>query len=203
MQLIPTQDEVIQLLRDTGALRDGFFAYPNGLYSNQYLQMALALRHYSHQRLLSVALSRLVRRHSEIRASISQLSIVAPAVAGLPVAYGVCEALRARQVYWAERINGEGPRFRQFLDQVPGERVLLVDDVMRSGKNLAHIKKLCEESGAEVMGIATIVSQPNPDTVDFGDLPRFHLATIDSIYYGTEDQWPNLAPGQEPVRIWV
>ena len=143
MHLIPTQEEVVQLLRDTGALRDGFFMYPSGLCSNQYLQMALALRDFQHQKLLSVALSRLIRANPEIRASIPELSIVSPAVAGLPVAYGMCEALRARKVYWVERAQGrnEPLRFRQFLDQEPGEKVLLVDDVLRSGKNVAEIKK--------------------------------------------------------------
>jgi orotate phosphoribosyltransferase len=205
VQLIPTQEEVVQLLRETGALRDGLFIYPSGLCSNQYLQMALALRDFQHQKTLSVALSRLIRANPEIRASIPQLSIVAPAVAGLPVAYGVCEALRARKVYWVERPPGtnEPLRFRQFLDQEPGEKVLLVDDVLRSGRNLAEMKKLCEDNGAVVMGLATIVFQPNPETVDFGDLPRFHLVTLDSIYYGTRDQWPSLQPGQEPTRIWV
>jgi orotate phosphoribosyltransferase len=203
MHLIPTQEEVLALLRNTGALRDGFFAYPNGMFSNRYLQMALAFRNYQDQKTLSVALSRLIRANPEIRAAIPRLSIVAPAVAGLPVAYGVCEALRARRVYWAERQHGDALHFRQFLDQDPDEKVLLVDDVLRSGANLLEMKKLCEENGAEVMGIATVISQPNPDTVDFGDLPRFHLATIESSYYGAREQWPQLQPGQEPVRIWV
>ena len=103
MHLLPTQDEVVRVLRDTGALRDGHFEYTNGLHSNEYLQVPLAMRYYQHARMLSVGLSRLLRENAEIRAIIPELSIVAPANAGLPVAYGVCEALRARQVYWAER----------------------------------------------------------------------------------------------------
>ena len=103
MHLIPTQDEVVRVLRETGALRDGHFEYPNGLHSNEYLQVPLAMRYYQHARMLSVGLSRLLRANPEIRAMIPELSIVTPATAGLPVAYGVCEALRAKQVYWAER----------------------------------------------------------------------------------------------------
>src|SRR6266404_7792357 len=102
MHFIPTQEEVVAILRESGALRDGHFEYPSGLHSNEYLQVPLALRYYQHARTLSVALSRLLRANSEIHAMISQLSIVAPATGGLPVAYGVCEALRAHQVYWAE-----------------------------------------------------------------------------------------------------
>ena len=44
MHLVPTQDEVVALLRESGALRDGHFAYPTGLHSNEYLQVPLALR---------------------------------------------------------------------------------------------------------------------------------------------------------------
>src|SRR6185312_17524361 len=100
MQLIPTQEEVVALFRESGALRDGHFAYPTGMHSNEYLQVPLALRHYQHQRLLSVGLSRLLRANPEIRAIVPELSIVVPATGGLPVAYGVCEALRAKQIYW-------------------------------------------------------------------------------------------------------
>ena len=109
MHLLPTQDEVVRVLRETGALRDGHFEYTNGLHSNEYLQVPLAMRYYQHARMLSVGLSRLLRENAEIRAIIPELSIVAPANAGLPVAFGVCEALRARQVYWA-RTRGRRSR---------------------------------------------------------------------------------------------
>jgi orotate phosphoribosyltransferase len=101
MHLVPTQEEVVELLKQTGALRQGHFAYPNGLHSTEYLQVALAMRYYQHAKTLSVALSRMIRANSELRAMIPELSIVAPATGGLPVAYGMCEALRAHQVYWA------------------------------------------------------------------------------------------------------
>src|SRR3982074_1241478 len=116
MHLLPTPEEVVRVLRDTGALRDGHFEYPNGVHSKQYLQVPLAMRYYQHPRTLSVGLSRLLRANPEIRAIIPELSIVAPATGGLPVAYGVCEALRAKQVYWAEREDSEPMRFRRSLD---------------------------------------------------------------------------------------
>src|SRR6185503_2051150 len=128
MNLIPSNDQVVAVLRETGAIRDGHFEYPSGLHSNEYLQVPLALRHYQHQKLLAVGLSRLLRANSEIRAIIPEVSIVVPATGGLPVAFGVCEALRAHQVYWAERENDDEPlRFRQFVEQARGEKVLLVD----------------------------------------------------------------------------
>jgi len=97
MHIIPTQDEVVAVLRETGALRDGHFEYPSGFHSNEYLQVPLAMRYSRHQRMLSVGLSRLLRANPEIRAIIPELSIVVPMTGGLPVAYGVTEALRAKQ----------------------------------------------------------------------------------------------------------
>ena len=165
MELIPTQDEVVELLRKTGALRDGFFQFPDGMYTNQYLQMALAFRNYQYLKILSVALSRKVRANPEIRAIIPQLSIVTPAVGGLPVAYGVCEALRAKAVYWAERDNEDEPlRYRPFMGNEPGEKVLLVDDILRSGRKLTELRALVEANGAEVVGLAVVVYQPNAET---------------------------------------
>jgi orotate phosphoribosyltransferase len=203
MELIPTQEDVVGLLRETGALRTGFFEYENGLFSNEHLQMALAFRNYQYMKILSVGLSRLVRTNSELRAAIPTLSVVAPAPAGLPVAFGVCEALRARRVYWAERENeNETQRFRQFLDQDPGEKVLLVDDILRSGRKLNEIKKLCEANGAEVVGLATVVYQPNPDCIEFKDIPFFYLAKLNSTFKTAEDTWAGAQPGQEPVKIW-
>src|SRR5579884_419537 len=184
MHLVPTQDEVIDLLKRTGALRKGHFEYSNGLHANEYLQVALAMRYYQHAKTLSVGLSRLLRANPEIRAIIPQLSIVAPATGGLPVAYGVVEALQARQVYWAEReVAGEPLRFRQYLEVTPGEQVVLVDDILRSGQKLSELKRLVESAGGNVVGLAVMIFQPNPKTVDFSPLPLYYLAKLDASYY--------------------
>ena len=201
MQLVPTQEEVVKLLRQTGALREGFFEYPNGLYSNQYLQVALAMSSFQVQNTLGVGLSRLIRANPEIRAAIPELSIVAPATGGLPVAYSVCEALRAKRVYWAERQNDEDPlEFRQFLQIAQGEKVLLVDDIMRSGNRLTELKQLVESKGAEIVGVAVIVYQPNPRCASFDPLPLYYLAKLDSLYCDDKESCA-IMPGQPPVKI--
>ena len=153
MELVPTQDDVLELLRHTGGLRAGHYEYPNGLHSSQYLQVALTLRSYSAAKILGVGLSRLVRANSEIRAMIPELSIVTPATGGLPVAYGLCEALRAKQVYWGEKF-GSGPmRLRQFLEVKKGEKILLVDDVLRSGSSFEELKETVEAHGQERVAV--------------------------------------------------
>ena len=187
MHLIPTNDEVIQMLRDTAALRHGHFAYPNGMHADEYVQVAVAFRHYQHAKILSVGLSRRLRADSEIRAMIKELSIVCPTT-GVPIAYGICEALRAKQVYWAEQDNESGPlHFKQFIEPEKGEKVLLVDDILRSGKRLSELRSLVESFGAEVVGLAVAIYQPNPTIRSFGHLPVFQLAQMDAVYYKDSD----------------
>ena len=184
MQLVPTHDEVIAMLRTTGGLREGHFEYPNGSHASEFLEVPLSMRHYQAAKILSVGLSRRLRAHTDIRAIIPELSIVTPATGGLPVAYGVCEALRSKQVYWAEPdSSGDGMHFRPFLQVERGEKVLLVDDVMRTGKKLSILKKLVENQGGEVVGLAVVIYQPYPEAMQFAPLPFYYLAKLDEIYY--------------------
>ena len=202
--MVPTHDEVVQILRDTGALRDGHFEYPTGMHSCEYLQVPLAMRYYQHARTLSVGLSRLLRANPEIRAAIPHLSIVAPATGGLPVAYGVCEALRANQVYWAENNNDGRPlRFRQFLDQHKGEDVVLVDDILRTGGKLTEMRKLSEAAGANVLAIAVVIYQPTPDAAGFGDLPIYHLARLEPCFYAGGESCELCKQGVPLEKVWV
>ncbi len=204
MNLVPTHDEVVALLRDTGALREGHFEYSNGLHSNEYLQVALAMRYYQHAKTLSVGLSRLLRANAELRAMIPELSVVAPATGGLPVAYGLTEALRARQVYWAEREEMDQPmRFRQYLQQTPGEKVLLVDDILRTGKKLTELKALVESNGAEVVALAVVIYQPTPKTPNFGSLPFYYLAKLDAMYYTDAANCDLCKRGMPLDKVWV
>jgi orotate phosphoribosyltransferase len=187
MELIPTQEEVLALLRRTGGLRSGYFEYPNGLRTMEYLQVALTLRDFHTSNILCVALSRKLRSNTDLRAMLPNLSIVAPDTGGLPVAYGVAEALRARKVYWAEReVPTEPFHFRQFLELDPGEKVVLVDDIFRTGSKLAEMKHLVESAGGEVVAMAVIVKQPAPNAISFGKLPFYSLADLEMTYVDSD-----------------
>jgi len=162
------------------------------------------MRYYQHAKVLSVALSRLLRANAEIRVMIPELSIVAPATGGLPVAYGVCEALQAHQVYWAEKDDERLPmRFRQYMEQKPGEKVLLVDDILRSGSKLAEMKALVEANGAEVVGMAVILYQPTPKTIDFSPLPLYYLAKLDAHYYQDAASCEMCRAGAPLEKVWL
>jgi orotate phosphoribosyltransferase len=204
MEMLPTQQDVEEILRGSGALRRGHFVFPNGQHSDEYLQVPLALQHYQYARTLCVGLSRLLRADTEIRSAIPKLSIVSPATGGLPVAYGVCEALRAKKAYWAEReAPGKNYRFRPFIQPEPGEQVVLVDDILHSGRNLADLKAELERQGAQVLALAVIVYQPTPQTVPFGSLPLFHLARLDAGYYADKASCRLCRESVPVTSVWL
>ncbi|HYX42115.1 MAG TPA: hypothetical protein VE821_10480, partial [Pyrinomonadaceae bacterium] len=114
VQLIPSQDTVMDILKRTGAFREGHFVYPSGKHSPHYFQMPLAFRYYDTARVLAVALSRKFRLEKEISSVLPKIAIVSPGPGGIPVAFGVREALSAEQIYWAEREDGKR-MFRQYV----------------------------------------------------------------------------------------
>ena len=192
------------MLRQTGALRDGHFEYPNGMHADEFLQVALAFRYYQWAKILSVGLSRRLRADPEIRAMIKELSIVCPTTGGLPIAYGVCEALRAHQVYWAEKNTESTPlRFQQFIEPEKDEKILLVDDILRTGRRLTDLRALVESKGAQVVGIAVAVYQPNPTIASFGHLPLFYLTQMDATYYKDSASCELCRKGVPIEKIWA
>jgi len=183
MDIIPSQEDVISILSRSGALREGHFELPSGRHCNRYLQMPLAMRYYQAAKTLSVALSRRLRSDVEITKHLPKVSIVCPATGGLPVAYGVGEALRAEQIYWAERQADGSMQLRQFMEVHEREKIILVDDILRTGRMLKQMIKLIEDRGATVLALGVIISQPNVELPDFGRLPIYSLAKLNVDYY--------------------
>src|SRR5438046_8021653 len=116
VQLIPSPEAIMQILKKTGAFREGHFVYPNGKHTAHYFQMPLAFRYYDTARVLAVALSRKFRIERDIASQLPKVAIISPSSGGIPVAFGVRDALNAEQLYWAEQ--GSGKRlFRQYSNQ--------------------------------------------------------------------------------------
>src|SRR5437763_1414355 len=128
VQLIPSSEQVTDLLRETGALREGHFEFPTGQHSGHYFQMPLAMRYPGNARVLNVALSRMLRREPEILPSQQNRATVAPAAGGIQIAFGVREALNSEQNFSAEKDEGRY-HFRQYLD-AKGLKCILEDDVV-------------------------------------------------------------------------
>jgi orotate phosphoribosyltransferase len=184
VQLIPSAEQVTDLLRETGALREGHFEFPTGLHSSHYFQMPLAMRYHGNARVLNVALSRLMRREPEVLSALPNCAIVAPAAGGIPVAFGVREALNADQIFWAEKDEGRY-HFRQYLD-AKGLKCILVDDVVRSGKVITSMIEVIHNAGAEVAAIGSLVHFKDAH-LDTRNIPYYSLLEVDCRFYEQAD----------------
>src|SRR5436309_4766268 len=156
VQLIPSPEDIMQILKRTGAFREGHFVYPNGKHTAHYFQMPLAFRYYDTARVLAVALSRKFRVERDIASQLPKISIISPASGGIPVAFGVRDALNAEQIYWAEQENGKRA-FRQYVNQGDIPPCIIVDDIIRSGQAIDETVALVKELGANVIGCGAIV----------------------------------------------
>jgi orotate phosphoribosyltransferase len=185
VQLIPSADSVMQMLKRTGAFREGHFVYPNGKHSPNYFQMPLAFRYYDTARVLAVALSRKFRLDRDISSQLPKVSIVSPSSGGIPVAFGVRDALSAEQIYWAEQEGGKR-MFRQYVNQGDINPCIIVDDIIRSGQAIEETAALVKELGAEIIGCGSIVRFTSaPDHL--GDFPIKSLVEFDAHLYDDGD----------------
>jgi len=186
VELIPSQDAVMQILTRTGAFREGHFVYPNGKHSPHYFQMPLAFRYYDTARVLAVALSRKFRLEKDISSQLPKVAVISPSSGGIPVAFGVRDALNAEQIYWAEQEHGER-MFRQYVNQVEVNPCIIVDDIMRSGKAIEETVPLVKTLGARMIGCGAIVRfDMAPDEIE--GVPIKSLINFDvKMYEGDED----------------
>lgn len=188
VELIPSQDAVMQILQRTGAFREGHFVYPNGKHSQHYFQMPLAFRYYDTARVLAVALSRKFRLEKDISSQLPKVSIISPSSGGIPVAFGVRDALNAEQIYWAEQEKGER-MFRQYVNQGEVNPCIIVDDIIRSGIAISETVALVKTLGARMIGCGAIVRfDTAPDEVE--DVPVKSLIEFDVTMYEGEDDCP-------------
>jgi len=187
VDLIPSPESVMEILRKTGAYRKGHFVYPNGKHASHYFQMPLAFRYYDNARILSVGLSRMFRMEKSISSRLPRVSIISPSPGGIMVAFGVREALNAEQIYWAEREDGKR-QFRQYMAETDVYPAIIVDDIIRSGSALSETIELCREIGTEVIGVGAIARFEDGPT-DFDGVPVKSLLTFDVNFYETEEEW--------------
>jgi len=201
VQLIPSSEEIMQILKRTGAFREGHFVYPNGKHTAHYFQMPLAVRYYDTARVLAVALSRKFRVERDIASQLPKVSIISPSSGGIPVAFGVRDALNAEQIYWAEQENGKRT-FRQYVNQGEINPCIIVDDIIRSGTAIEETVELVRSLGAPVIGCGAIVrfsTAPN----QIGDVTVKSLVEFDERFYDSAEECVECKQGvpEEHVRM--
>ena len=201
VQLIPSAEEIMQILKRTGAFREGHFVYPNGKHTAHYFQMPLAFRYYDTARVLAVALSRKFRVERDIASQLPKVSIISPSSGGIPVAFGVRDALNAEQIYWAEQENGKR-MFRQYINQGEINPCIIVDDIIRSGAAIEETVQLVRELGAPIIGCGSIVKfRSAPSQIDGVTIKS--LVEFDEKFYNTGEECDDCKKGapEEHVRF--
>ena len=147
-----TLDErrTLALYEKTGALMRGHFRLTSGLHSDVYLQSALVLQYPEHAVALGSALA------GPFRADGVQ-TVLAPAIGGILVAHEVARALGVRALF-TERENG-AMRLRRGFALAPGERCLVVEDVITTGGSTREVVQCVQDVGGAVVGVGSLIDR--------------------------------------------
>jgi orotate phosphoribosyltransferase len=162
------REEVVERFRRTGALLEGHFVLTSGLHSTQYLQCALVLQHPAEAEAFGRAVAEQFR-------DTGVETVAAPAIGGIIVGWEVARALNVRSI-WTEREEGRMTLRRGFTVR-PGERVLVVEDVITTGGSTRETCDALRAAGALVVGAASIIDRSG-GRADVG-VPRVALATLE------------------------
>jgi len=160
-------EDVIEKFKATGALLDGHFVLSSGLHSAKYLQCAIALQHPSVASAFGAAIAEQFR-DAKVEA------VASPAIGGIIIGYAVASHLEVRFI-WTERDNGTMTLRRGFT-VAPGERILVVEDVITTGGSTREAIEVLQAQGAEVIGAASIIDRSG-GKANVG-IPRVALATL-------------------------
>ena len=199
VELIPSQEALMQILTRTGAFREGHFVYPNGKHSPHYFQMPLAFRFYDTARVLAVALSRKFRLEKDISSQLPKVSVISPSSGGIPVAFGVRDALNAEQIYWAEQEQNKR-QFRQYVQKGEVNPCIIVDDIIRSGHAIEETVELVKTLGASIIGCGAIVRfDTAPDEIE--GVPIKSLMDFDVKMYESDQDCTECKDGVTPEHV--
>ena len=183
-----TSEQVLDIYKKTGALLTGHFLLSSGLHSEQYLQSALVLQQPDIATTLCLALAEHFKNSSiEV--------VIAPALGGVFVSHETARALGVRALF-AERVNGELSLRRGFAIK-PGERVLVVEDVITTGKSTKETIEVVRKAGGVVIAAGSLVDRSG-GKADIG-VPYKSLVTLDVPTY-TPEACPLCKAGSTPVK---
>jgi orotate phosphoribosyltransferase len=167
------RDSLLALFRRSGALLDGHFRLSSGLHSNGYLQCALVLQDPQTAGALGDLLADRVRH-------LSPVTVLSPALGGVIIGHEVARGLGVRAIF-AERQDGR-LLLRRGFSVAPGERMVVVEDVVTTGLSTRETIEVARAAGAEVIGAAALVDRSGGSAsldVPFAALLAVDLPTWD------------------------
>jgi orotate phosphoribosyltransferase len=184
-------EDVLNEFRDAGALREGHFVLSSGLHSPVFLQKNLVFMDTARCERLCKALA------DKIVATVGAVDVaISPAVGGIIPGYETARHLKVRSLY-VEREGGQFKLRRGFTVE-PGEKVVMVEDIVTTGLSSRECIAAIQAAGGEVVAAACIVDRSG-GRADVG-VPLVALATLDVPAYAADALPPELAalPIEDP-----
>ena len=186
--------EAEKILRDTGAILDGHFLLTSGLHSPTYVEKFKVIQYPQY----TTQLCSMIARHF---AGDNVQVVAGPTVGGIILAFEVARQLGVRALY-AER-DGERRVFRRSLTLAPGERVLVVDDILTTGGSVREVIDEVVRRRGEVIGAGILVDRTK-DKIELG-VPLFSCLKVSIPAYRQEEcpqcqaGIPLVKPGSKPA----
>lgn len=147
-------NEVLDRFTQLGALLDGHFRLSSGLHSPNYLQCALVLQHPAEAEALGRALGEALAARL---GAMTPTVVLSPALGGLIIGHEVARAMGVRAIF-AERAEGV-LTLRRGFDLGPGDRVVIVEDVLTTGGSTRETMEVARAKGATVVAAAAVINR--------------------------------------------
>lgn len=183
-----TQERVMEILKEAGVLLEGHFRLTSGRHSNRYLQCAKIFRNTKYSEELCAALAEQFQDDGvEV--------VIGPAMGAVQMAYEVSRGLGCEN-FFAERDEEGKMTLRRGFAVHPGQKVLLVEDVVTTGGSVCEVLELVKAAGGEVVGVGSIVDRTG-GKIDFG-VPFRAVISVDVESWEPEE-CPLCKEGKLPV----
>ena len=188
-------DDYLNIFRETGALLEGHFVLTSGRHSPSYFQCAKVLQHPQYLSMFSQKIS----DHFE---SLDIDTVISPAVGGIVIGTDVGRVMGKCTIF-AERENGKMTLRRGFTIK-PGEKVLVVEDVITTGGSVKEVMNVVDAFGGIVMGVAVIVDRSNGTVAlhknQFSLVPMEVLSYEESKIPKELEAIPTTKPGSRSLK---
>ena len=144
----------LKILKDTKALIEGHFILSSGLHSSQYVQCAQLLsKPFEAEKFCSSLAEKILEEFNEIDL------ILSPAMGGVVIGYEIGRLLKKETIF-SERVNGKF-ELRRGFKILKGSKVLVVEDVITTGKSSLECSELINSANANLLGFACLIDRSN------------------------------------------
>jgi orotate phosphoribosyltransferase len=189
----PESGHILDIFQQTGAYLTGHFRLTSGLHSSNYLQSAIVLQYPQHAETLGRALA---ARLFELSGGKKIDLVIAPALGGLIIGHEVARALGVPFLF-TERDADRKMSLRRGFVLKPGDRTVVVEDVITTGGSTKEVIEIVQAAGAEAVSAGSIIDRSG-GAVDLG-IPRAALETLHVVAY-EPDKCPMCQAGEPVVK---